>query len=111
MLFTCGYPGESPVRPLGLQAYHWASYYAAIAIIGALFARERDGVGQQVDVSIQEANAAGIEHVAGNYFGGGVIPGRYGSMHWARGFRVAKCKDGWVMHCPACDWTTLIEWV
>src|SRR5215472_5510944 len=43
MLYTCGYPGEPPVRPLGLQAYHCASYYAAIAIIGALFARDRDG--------------------------------------------------------------------
>jgi len=111
MLYTCGYPNEPPVRPWGLQAYHCASYYAAIALIGALFARERDGEGQWVDVSIQEANAAGIEHVAGNYFGAQVIPGRYGSMHWARGFRVAKCKDGWVLHCLAGDWTTLIEWV
>lgn len=111
MLYTCGYPGEPPVRPLGLQAYHCASYYAAIGIIGALFARERDGIGQQIDVSIQEANASGIEHIAGNFFGGGVIPRRYGSMHWARGFRVAKCRDGWVMHCLACDWTTLVEWV
>jgi len=111
MLYTCGYPKEAPVRPWGLQAYHCAAYYAAIALIGALFARERDGTGQRVDVSIQEANAAGIEHVAGNFFGARVIPGRYGSMHWARGFRVGKCKDGWILHCLAGDWTTLIEWV
>jgi crotonobetainyl-CoA:carnitine CoA-transferase CaiB-like acyl-CoA transferase len=54
---------------------------------------------------------AAIEHLAGNFFGPRVIPERYGTMHWARGFRVGKCRDGYVMHCLAADWTTLIEWV
>jgi len=31
-------------------------------------------------------------------------------MHWFRGFRVAKCRDGYVMHSISGDWNTLLEW-
>ncbi len=111
LVYICGYRQEKPVRAWGLQAYHCANYYAAIAALGALFARARDGLGQWVDVSIQESTMAAIEHLAGNFFGPRIIPERYGTMHWARGFRVGKCRDGYVMHCLAADWTSLIEWV
>jgi crotonobetainyl-CoA:carnitine CoA-transferase CaiB-like acyl-CoA transferase len=58
LLYICGYPKEKPVRAWGLQSYHSANYYAAVATIGALFARERDGMGQWVDVSMQESTDA-----------------------------------------------------
>jgi benzylsuccinate CoA-transferase BbsE subunit len=45
MLYVNGFPNEPPVRPLGLQAYHCAGYYGAIAIMSALFTRERTGRG------------------------------------------------------------------
>ncbi len=110
MLYVCGYTGETPVRPLGLQAYHSGCYYGVIAIMGALFARDRDGAGQWVDVSIQEATASAVEHLAGRYFGEHDIPRRYGTMHWFRGFRVAQCRDGYLMHSISGDWNTLLEW-
>ena len=31
MLYVNGWPGQPPVRPWGLQAYHSSAYYAAIA--------------------------------------------------------------------------------
>jgi benzylsuccinate CoA-transferase BbsE subunit len=111
MLYVCGYPVETPVRPLGLQAYHSGCYYAVIGIVGALFARDRSGAGQWIDLSIQEATASSVEHLPGRYFGEHDIPRRYGPMHWFRGFRVAKCRDGWVMHSISGDWNTLLEWV
>jgi crotonobetainyl-CoA:carnitine CoA-transferase CaiB-like acyl-CoA transferase len=111
MLYVCGYPGQTPVRPLGLQAYHPGSYYAVIGIMGALFARARDGIGQWVDVSTQEATAAAVEHLAGRFFGENDVPRRYGTMHWMRGFRVARCRNGYVMHSISGDWNTLLEWV
>jgi crotonobetainyl-CoA:carnitine CoA-transferase CaiB-like acyl-CoA transferase len=111
MLYVNGSPGRKPVRPLGLQAYHSAAYYAAIGALCALFARDRDGAGQWVDLSMQEASAAAVEHVAGSYFGDGRTEPRRGTLHWSRYFRVGKCRDGYIMHCTLGDWTSLVEWV
>ncbi|MBV8773338.1 MAG: CoA transferase, partial [Deltaproteobacteria bacterium] len=111
MLYVNGSPGEKPVRPLGLQAYHSAAYFGAIGAMGALLARERDGLGQWLDVSMQEAATAAVEHVAGSFFGDGRIEPRRGTLHWSRYFRVGKCRDGHVMHCTLGDWTSLVEWV
>ena len=111
MLYVNGVPGQEPVRPLGLQAYHSAAYYAAIGVICALFARERDGAGQWLDLSMQEAAVAAVEHVAGSFFGEGLVEPRRGTLHWSRYFRVGKCRDGYIMHCTLGDWTSLVEWI
>ncbi len=111
MLYVNGFAGEPPVRPLGLQSYHCGSYYGATAIMSALFARERDNLGQWIDLSIQEATAAAVEHVAGSYFAGNRIERRHGTLHWSRFFRVGKCRDGYILHCTLGDWTSLVEWV
>ncbi len=111
MTYVNGYPNEAPVRPFGLQAYHSGAFYAAIAIMCALFARERDQLGQWIDVSLMEATACAVEHVAPSYFATGSVEPRRGTLHWSRYFRVARCRDGYVMHCTLGDWTSLIEWV
>jgi benzylsuccinate CoA-transferase BbsE subunit len=111
MLYVNGWPGQKPVQPLGLQAYHSAAYYAAIGVMCALFARERDGIGQWIDLSMQEAATAAVEHVAGSFFGEGRVEPRRGTLHWSRYFRVGKCRDGYIMHCTLGDWTSLVEWI
>ncbi len=111
MLYVNGSPGRPPVRPLGLQAYHSASYYGAIAAMTAVLGRDAAGEGQWIDLSMQEATASAVEHVAGSYFQSGQIEPRRGTLHWSRFFRVGKCRDGYIMHCTLGDWTSLIEWV
>jgi crotonobetainyl-CoA:carnitine CoA-transferase CaiB-like acyl-CoA transferase len=115
MLYVNGFPDAAPVRPFGLQAYHSASYYAAIATMCALLARDSSGEGQWegqwIDLSMQEATASAVEHVAASYFGTGEIERRRGTLHWSRFFRIGRCRDGYVMHCTLGDWTTLVEWV
>jgi crotonobetainyl-CoA:carnitine CoA-transferase CaiB-like acyl-CoA transferase len=112
MLYVNGSPSRQPVRPLGLQAYHSSAYYGAIATLCALFARDRDGgAGQWIDLSMQEATACAVEHVAGSYFGEGRVEPRRGTLHWSRYFRVGKCRDGYIMHCTLGDWTSLVEWI
>jgi benzylsuccinate CoA-transferase BbsE subunit len=111
MLYVNGYPGRAPVRPLGLQAYHSSSYFGAIAVMCALFARDRNGEGSWIDLSMQESTAAAVEHVAGSYFENGIAEPRRGTLHWSRFFRVGRCRDGYIMHCTLGDWTSLIEWV
>ena len=111
MLYVNGFPGKAPVRPLGLQAYHSSSYFGAIAAMCALFARDKSGEGSWIDLSMQEATAASVEHVAGSYFENRIAEPRRGTLHWSRFFRVGKCRDGYIMHCTLGDWTSLIEWV
>jgi benzylsuccinate CoA-transferase BbsE subunit len=111
MLYVNGSPKQKPVRPLGLQAYHSAAYYGAIGAMCALFERDRSGRGQWVDLSMQEAATAAVEHVAGSFFGTGRIEPRRGTLHWSRYFRVGQCRDGYIMHCTLGDWTSLVEWI
>src|SRR3989442_10957062 len=47
----------------------------------ALFARERTGKGQEVDVGMLDAVAALLTYQAGNYFASGTIPARLGTRH------------------------------
>ncbi len=111
MLYVNGFPAEAPVRPLGLQSYHCGAQYGAIAIMCALLQREHTGAGQWIDLSIQEATAAAVEHVAASYFAERKIERRHGTLHWTRFFRAGKCRDGYILHCTLGDWTSLIEWV
>jgi benzylsuccinate CoA-transferase BbsE subunit len=111
MLAVSGHPDSPPLHSLGLQAYHQAGVLAATGVLAALLARERTGRGQHVDVSLQAAVAASLEHVPGLFHQTGQIPKRQGTLHWTRFFRVGRCRDGWVMHCTLGDWTSLIEWV
>ena len=111
MMWTNGFPEEAPLHGMGLQAYHSASFFAAIGTMSALWARDAIGEGQWVDVSMQEAAAGAVEHIAPFYHQGLGIEKRQGSLHWSRYFRVAKCRDGYVMHCSLGDWTSLVEWV
>jgi crotonobetainyl-CoA:carnitine CoA-transferase CaiB-like acyl-CoA transferase len=111
MAFVNGHPQEPPLRGFGLQAYHSAGVHAAIGVMLALLARERTGRGQLVDVSLQEAVAATVEHVSGSYHLNRTIEERRGSLHWTRAFRVGRCRDGYVMQTTLGDWESLVEWV
>ena len=111
MLALSGHADRPPLHSLGLQAYHQAGVLAATGVLAALLARESSGRGQHVDVSLQAAVAASLEHVPGNFHQDGRIAHRQGTLHWTRFFRVGRCRDGWVLHCTLGDWTSLIEWV
>ncbi len=111
MLFVNGHPDGPPLRSLGLQAYHVAALHAAIGILLALRVRRRSGHGQLVDVSLQESVVAALEHVSGTFHQSGEIEVRRGTLHWTRAFRVARCRDGYVLVSSAGDWTSLVEWV
>ena len=73
---ACGYGGEAPPLACGMwQAYQTASVYAVHGIMGAVLARDRDGEGQDVEVSIHEAAASITEwHVPQYRFAGQVSP-------------------------------------
>lgn len=92
-----------------------AGLFAAQGVMAALFARERDGQGQRVDIGMLDATAALLTYQAGNFFATGQVPGRMGNRHptiapyetfpTADGEMViAVGNDGiWQRFCPAID--------
>ncbi len=111
LAYVNGHADGSPLRSLGLQAYHQAGVFASIGVVAALLARDATGDGQLVDVSLQAAVTASLEHVPGFFDQDGRVPRRQGTLHWTRYFRVGRCRDGFVMHCTLGDWTSLFEWM
>jgi crotonobetainyl-CoA:carnitine CoA-transferase CaiB-like acyl-CoA transferase len=111
MLAASGDPAGPPLPAPGLQAHHQTGIFAAIGILAALLVRERTGRGQRVDVSMQAAVAASLEHALARFLHDGALTPRTGRMHWTRCFRVGPARDGWVVHTALGDWTTLVEWL
>jgi crotonobetainyl-CoA:carnitine CoA-transferase CaiB-like acyl-CoA transferase len=51
------------------------------AIMAALFARERSGMGQKIDTSLLEAEVACLIPYGSDYLATGKVPGRWGNAH------------------------------
>jgi len=51
------------------------------AVVAALFARERSGVGQKIETSLLEAEVACLINAGSNFLVGGSVPGRWGNAH------------------------------
>ena len=71
----------SPVR-LGVAiADIVTGMFAAHGVLAALFARERTGLGQMVDIGMLDSVAALLTYQAGIYFATGSAPKRMGNRH------------------------------
>ena len=55
--------------------------FATNGILAALRARERDGHGQHVEVSLMDSALAGLLNQASAHLNAGVVPGRMGNRH------------------------------
>ena len=55
--------------------------FAAQAVTAALFARERSGRGQHVDIAMLDSVVALLSYQAGIYFANGIAPARLGNRH------------------------------
>ncbi|HFQ94848.1 MAG TPA: CoA transferase [Anaerolineae bacterium] len=55
--------------------------FASSAILAALFARERTGEGQRIDMALLDSQVALMSYVASNYLVSGEIPQRLGNAH------------------------------
>lgn len=75
-------PKEGPPSRVGIPIIDITSgMFAASAIMAALLERETSGLGQHVDVSLLDTQAALLSNVASNYLIGGNPPRRHGNDH------------------------------
>ncbi len=81
-LMSVSGPAEGEPTRVGVAITDLLSgIYACNAICAALFARERTGDGQRIDISLLDSQVATMTYVASNYLVSGETPKRYGNAH------------------------------
>jgi crotonobetainyl-CoA:carnitine CoA-transferase CaiB-like acyl-CoA transferase len=80
MSFT-GEPGGGPMRyPIAI-ADMTCGMYAAMGILGALFAREKTGRGQFLDMALYDSQLTWLANVGSSYMNADAMPKRWGNAH------------------------------
>jgi crotonobetainyl-CoA:carnitine CoA-transferase CaiB-like acyl-CoA transferase len=80
MSFT-GEPGGGPLRfPIAI-ADMTTGMYSAMGILGALYARERSGKGDYLDMALFDSQLTWLANVGSSYLNAGVSPQRLGNAH------------------------------
>lgn len=75
-------PQEGPPSRVGIPIIDITSgMFAASSILAALYERMESGLGQHIDVSLLDTQAALLANVASNYLVGGEPPKRVGNAH------------------------------
>ncbi|MGH7933170.1 MAG: CaiB/BaiF CoA transferase family protein [Candidatus Binataceae bacterium] len=104
------YPELPPLRTHGSQASFQGGVHAAVATMGPVMAQLRDGEGQQVDVSVQEALASELEMTFEYWPYMKVIATRLGRKP-IQPVESMQCKDGWIYVCciEEHQWRAFVE--
>jgi crotonobetainyl-CoA:carnitine CoA-transferase CaiB-like acyl-CoA transferase len=80
MSFT-GEPGSGPMRfPIAI-ADMTTGMYAAMGVMAALFARERTGQGDFLELALFDSQLTWLANVGSSYLNAGVSPDRWGNAH------------------------------
>ncbi len=114
VMWMSGYADRPPICPGGNLSFILTGLYTAVGTLGALWHRQRTGVGQHVDVSQQDSVASILaEFGALSYWASEVIPQRYGTHRpdfHPNG--LYPCRDGYLMLIVLpTDWQRFAEWV
>lgn len=81
LMSVTGVPEGDPVRAGVAVADLFTGMAAAQAILAALIAADRDGVGQQLDIALYDCQLAMLANVGSGYLVSGEEPKRYGNGH------------------------------
>jgi len=95
LAFITGEPDHPPLKAGAYQALHLAGLQAAASTLIAVFAARRRGVGQVVEVSMQEAVIAVLEATVPDFFLDGTVRSRMGTKHpTVHGLGMQQLRDG-----------------
>jgi formyl-CoA transferase/CoA:oxalate CoA-transferase len=99
-----GEPDGAPIRyPVPISDMT-VGLYALIAILAALYERERTGRGQAIDAAILESQMGWLTNLAGSYFATGENPARLGNVHPSiTPYQTFATADGWIIIAGGTD--------
>lgn len=94
-----GVPGGGPMKVGFVLSDMLSGMYAATAIVSALYERDlRGGKGQQVDISMFDAQVAAMSHQAMHYLVSGEDPERFGTAAPSVvPSQMVECSDGHIV--------------
>ncbi len=107
-----GERGGPPVKVGVAMTDICTALYAHGAILAALYARDRTGEGQRIDVSLLETQIAALINIASSYLNAGEIPGKWGTAHVnIVPYQAFEMQDGHMIIGAANDrlWVKLCE--
>ena len=97
ILSVTGEEGGGPVRPGVSMGDIAAALFTTIGVLAAVVERERSGVGQHVDMSMLDCQAALLENPLMRYFALGEMPQRLGTRHpVVAPVQALRTKDGYI---------------
>lgn len=98
LMSITGFPENPPTRVGSSVGDLSAGMYGALAIMMALYSREKTGKGQLIDVALMDAIFSFCETNVVRYTMGDIIPKRVGSRHpLSAPFDIYQAKDGYVV--------------
>jgi CoA:oxalate CoA-transferase len=98
LMSVTGEPGGRPIRPGVSLGDSVAGIFAALAIVVALWERERTGHGRHLDVSMLDCQVTLMENAFSRFFATGKVPGPLGSRHPAAvPFQAFSTLDGYIV--------------
>jgi crotonobetainyl-CoA:carnitine CoA-transferase CaiB-like acyl-CoA transferase len=98
LMSTTGFPDGPPLRSGTLIVDISTAFYAAFGICAALFARERSGVGEYLDISMYDVAINLLEAKFVDYTVTGNIPQRTGNRYpYVTPFDTFSTSDGFVL--------------
>ena len=113
-LFNVGDEGDQPCAAPSDPSVHIGGVHAALGTLLALYARRTTGLGQHVDVSVQEAMITSSSAMPiGRFSAATQVMRRFGSATNLAGVNCYKCSDGYVVmniHFGHL-WQRLVEWI
>ncbi len=96
--------GDKPAKVGVAVADIMTGMYAASAVLAALAARERSGLGQYIDVPMFDSQVAWLANQSMNYLLTGTPPGRRGTAHPnIVPYQAFQTADGYMMLCVGND--------
>ena len=98
LMSVTGMPDAPPCKVQVPVVDMVTGYLATVAVLAALAQRDRDGVGQQLDVSMF-GSAVALQHLSfATYFHDHEVPQRLGSAApYSTPNEALRCADGWIM--------------
>lgn len=98
VMSVTGWPGQSPTRCGASFVDIMAGLNATIGILSALQYRNKTGMGQMIDISLQDVGIVSLASVSQVFLTDRVVPERRGNGYTAGApGGTYKCKDGYVI--------------
>ena len=114
LMNLCGHPGRAPLMGPCDVAYHLGSVHAAFGTMAALCNQSATGVGDHVDISLQDVLAADpFLRIISRYSVTAEVPVRSGHSQSTTVAETYQCQDGYArifVNQPE-HWRRFVEWL